>query len=80
MGNHRLVKVAVWGLGLATAGLVVWGTFRESPALYRPYAPISLGLGAVMAMLIPDRSLPASSLRLVAVGLCLVGAVLWVTA
>ena len=80
MEKHRLAKIAVLVLGLVTVGLVAWGTFRSSPALYRPYAPITLGGGAAMIMLLPDRSLPASVLRLVAVGLCLIGAILWTTA
>ena len=80
MEIHRLTKVAVLGLGVITVGLVAWGTLRESPALHRPYAPTTLGLVAVMVMVIPDRSWAASVLRLVAVGLCLCGAILWTTA
>lgn len=80
MEKHRLAKVVVLVLCLTTVALVAWGTFRASPALHRPYAPATLGGVAVLVMLIPDRSLAISLLRLVGVGLCLGGAILWTTA
>jgi len=79
MRIHQLARAAVLVLGVTILILVAWGTFRTNSAPSRPFAPISLGVGAIMAMLIPDRSLWVSALRLAAVSLGLISAILWVS-
>lgn len=80
MRTDRTLGVAAWLFGLATIALVTWGVARAAPPPSLPWAPVTLAMGAVAAQGIPGRTRLGLALRVVAAGLLLLSASLWVRA
>ena len=74
-----VVEVVVQLAGAATLALAVWGWARATPAPFRPVAPLTLIGCASLVMCLPARQPLAAALRVVAVGLVLMSALLWTT-
>ena len=80
MRTDRALGATAWSFGLATIALVTWGVARAAPPPSLPWAPLTLAMGAVAAQGIPGRTRIGLALRVVAAGLLLLSASVWVRA